>query len=737
MAFFEKLNTAGIVSRDGSIRGCIDEDFDGCTAGDLLTELLANADSDNCDVFSDKDRHEFIFQLFSALVIGGGALRQADSRVEAYENITRALYRALISVKKSIADANGKRDIEITSRVYRVSGDPLFRGSSSRFHSCFAIIDAQQFFESHVRSEMQLTSAARGDDEKNQQKSIQELLERVQKFQEEQQQLADGEDDEEALAKRMQELAMLDAAGELTLESLTLEERKRFLGEVADGRLGKLVKLWSPWWLMSERKYRSETSARRRQLILEEIGGGDDVEEKEEVETIGAVTVDPTVLYPVGLFTNHDAQKMPESMGALLPGGRQPSPCLRYHLVEVLFAYALVLRAFNGDYAQDVAEAAMLLLDICQVLSADARYESVEHVCLACLEKQSTEGATANALAVQDAQQILRADMFLLDALSDTRALLERYQQDLEGSSSEADKQVKKERKAALKKLAAVQKKLVFYQTWAYVTPAEEFHALAAEVEAYTKDKELLGAHGRRCLLRFKCCSPLVVLASRSRREDELLAGLAKLGRGDDETETARVRDVDGGVREGDSAALGADLVNHALFLVARQAVAAQHEIPLLGAEEAPTARHLEKSLRAGEREDGAHPDDRPDEVVDQHVVHFARGDRELLPFVVCEQQVEALLALERHGAGEQDALPGLEQAVPEAHERRPHDGHDRIVVLPLDGAAHVWPHGEHQVLEHLDLLGVQHAVVTQALAELEHLFHHHVLAAAVPHDLS
>ncbi|KAG6578018.1 uncharacterized protein IUM83_10430 [Phytophthora cinnamomi] len=144
MAFFEKLNTAGIVSRDGSIRGCIDEDFDGCTAGDLLTELLANADSDNCDVFSDKDRHEFIFQLFSALVIGGGALRQADSRVEAYENITRALYRALISVKKSIADANGKRDIEITSRVYRVSGDPLFRGSSSRFHSCFAIIDARK-----------------------------------------------------------------------------------------------------------------------------------------------------------------------------------------------------------------------------------------------------------------------------------------------------------------------------------------------------------------------------------------------------------------------------------------------------------------------------------------------------------------------------------------------------------------------------------------------------------------
>ncbi|KAG6578083.1 putative Zn-finger protein [Phytophthora cinnamomi] len=149
------------------------------------------------------------------------------------------------------------------ARVCRVCTNHEARYTCPRCNTPYCSVDCyrshgegctEQFFESHVRSEMQLTSAARGDDEKNQQKSIQELLERVQKFQEEQQQLADGEDDEEALAKRMQELAMLDAAGELTLESLTLEERKRFLGEVADGRLGKLVKLWSPWWLMSERK---------------------------------------------------------------------------------------------------------------------------------------------------------------------------------------------------------------------------------------------------------------------------------------------------------------------------------------------------------------------------------------------------------------------------------------------------------------------------------------------------
>jgi hypothetical protein len=144
MAFFDKLEKAHIVSRDGSVRGCIDEDFDGCTAGDLLTEMLANPESDNGDVFTEAERQEFIFQLFSALVVGGGALRQADSRLQAYEGATRALYRALVSVKKSVAGANGKRDIEITSRVYRVHADALFPESSSRFHTCFAVIDARK-----------------------------------------------------------------------------------------------------------------------------------------------------------------------------------------------------------------------------------------------------------------------------------------------------------------------------------------------------------------------------------------------------------------------------------------------------------------------------------------------------------------------------------------------------------------------------------------------------------------
>uniref|UniRef100_M4BGI4 HIT-type domain-containing protein n=1 Tax=Hyaloperonospora arabidopsidis (strain Emoy2) TaxID=559515 RepID=M4BGI4_HYAAE len=353
-----------------------------------------------------------------------------------------AVSPSLISESPSLTNAS-------LSRFCHVCTTREARYTCPRCNASYCCVDCyrshgtsctEPFFESHVRNEMKLTVNERNGEnkKKQQQKSVQGLLERVREFQEDQQQLLICTDnDEEALIERMQELAVLDKAGELTLESLTPEERKVFLGEVTNGRLGKLVELWSPWWLLSEHKYRSETLARRRELILEELGGHDNEEEE-------AVTVRAEVLYPVGLFTNVEAQKMPKCMNALLLDGRKPSPCLHWHLVELLFGYALVLRAYNGDYEQDVAEAALMLLDLCQVLSVDAR---------------------------------------------DMRLLLKKYKQKELEHSAECDKQARKERKTAMKRLAIVQKKLQFYQTWAYLIPIDEFQELAKEIEAYTRNK--------------------------------------------------------------------------------------------------------------------------------------------------------------------------------------------------------------------------------------------------------
>lgn len=330
--------------------------------------------------------------------------------------------------------------------------------------------------------------ARHGDEQQQKKKKMQELLERFRQFQDDQEENAAICDD--VLSERMHELALLEKQGKLTLDSLTRDEQKRFLGEVADGRVGKWIDVWSPWWFMSEQKYQSETLARRRQLILEELDDEEEVREEEPMVVLGSA-----VLYPSGLFTLREAQNMPDDIRALLQGGRPPSLCLRYHLIEVLFAYALVLRAYNGEYGQDVAEAARLLLDLCHVLSVDARYGSVEHVCVACLEKQSSEGPAANTLALYDTQHMLQSRVFILDALSDTHTMLERYVNEFE-RHCESNKQVMKERKAARKKLAAVLKKLQFYKMWAHLTPIKEFQALAAEIAAYVQDKALLGAQG-------------------------------------------------------------------------------------------------------------------------------------------------------------------------------------------------------------------------------------------------
>lgn len=143
MAFFDKFFGAGIVGADGALRRCLDEVFDGCTASDLLREMLVNPDSENRDVFlEDGEQDEFLFQLFRALVIGG-PMSQSDETIQPYEAATRALYKALVSVKKNAAD---RTVIDVTSHVYAAqmpSRAPLFP-SPSPLHSCFVVVDPKK-----------------------------------------------------------------------------------------------------------------------------------------------------------------------------------------------------------------------------------------------------------------------------------------------------------------------------------------------------------------------------------------------------------------------------------------------------------------------------------------------------------------------------------------------------------------------------------------------------------------
>lgn len=142
MAFFDPLVDVGIMTKEGNLRRCMDEIYDGSTVSDQLKDLFVNPDS-SCalnDAFPlDTKQQELLFHLMRVLVIGG-ALNQSDDRFAPYEELTRSLYRALISVKKNAVDRSA---IDVTSRAFAVQHKELFR-SQSRFCACVVVLDPKK-----------------------------------------------------------------------------------------------------------------------------------------------------------------------------------------------------------------------------------------------------------------------------------------------------------------------------------------------------------------------------------------------------------------------------------------------------------------------------------------------------------------------------------------------------------------------------------------------------------------
>lgn len=142
MAFFDPLIEAGVMTKEGNLRRCMDEIYDGSTVSDQLKDLFVNPDS-ACtldDAFPpDTNQQELLFHLMRVLVTGG-ALNQSDEHFAPYEELARSLYRALVSVKKNAVDPNA---IDVTSRAFAVHHKQLFR-TQSRFCACLVVLDPKK-----------------------------------------------------------------------------------------------------------------------------------------------------------------------------------------------------------------------------------------------------------------------------------------------------------------------------------------------------------------------------------------------------------------------------------------------------------------------------------------------------------------------------------------------------------------------------------------------------------------
>ncbi len=59
---FDKFTESDIVRETGAIRKCFDEYYENIIISDELRKVLLLEESDNYEIFSDKERNEFIFR---------------------------------------------------------------------------------------------------------------------------------------------------------------------------------------------------------------------------------------------------------------------------------------------------------------------------------------------------------------------------------------------------------------------------------------------------------------------------------------------------------------------------------------------------------------------------------------------------------------------------------------------------------------------------------------------------
>jgi len=121
MDIFDKLEDAEpsiIRGASSSIMKCMEEVVDGFTVSDTLREMLVKGEeSENYGLFSDEERAEFLYLVFKHISLGG-AMNQYEDEIEPYLDISKRIYKEMLSVQKD--PISGK--IAIASPLFSVKG---------------------------------------------------------------------------------------------------------------------------------------------------------------------------------------------------------------------------------------------------------------------------------------------------------------------------------------------------------------------------------------------------------------------------------------------------------------------------------------------------------------------------------------------------------------------------------------------------------------------------------------
>jgi len=115
MSFLNKFEECGAIGHSGHIKGRIEEDFEGVPILNLIREVILMEESELYEAFSERERKEFLFRIFSHIVFGG-ASNQYEDHVEEYFKVTKEVYKDLLTVKR-----NDAGDVEVLSTVASIA----------------------------------------------------------------------------------------------------------------------------------------------------------------------------------------------------------------------------------------------------------------------------------------------------------------------------------------------------------------------------------------------------------------------------------------------------------------------------------------------------------------------------------------------------------------------------------------------------------------------------------------
>ncbi|XP_010444303.1 PREDICTED: zinc finger HIT domain-containing protein 2-like [Camelina sativa] len=330
-----------------------------------------------------------------------------------------------------------------------------FRYCSLPCYKSHSVQCTESFMRENVNDELK---QVRSDDQ-----TKTKMLEILKRFHEEEE---DGgidsitDDDDEGSILQEEIMQRIMNGDEVSLDDLSLEERKGFQRALASGELSKMIEPWDPWWLRASA--RTISLGRGGTQLVQCV----EEEEEEEVRVVSEIPRGPdTPLISVSKLS-----------------ATNPSPLLPIHLIDIVYSYCFTLRIYNGEWQSDSLGSATMVLSVSSVLGQNAQPETIKEVLSFCLE-QTCSSAYKNLGGGLKFGLNLVDDVICLLSLGSGAivCLLCDLQRLIHGAIREVKSSSGRDLK---KRLKLAERKVFFMMCWVNEQSSEVWQALESSVRA-------------------------------------------------------------------------------------------------------------------------------------------------------------------------------------------------------------------------------------------------------------